>query len=93
MITYKIILAGKAKEHILKHRKSGNIMALKKINALLLEIEIHPRSGSGQIEQLKYFKKETWSRRINQEHRLVYSIDDEKITVTIISAHGHYSAK
>ncbi|MGX5858748.1 type II toxin-antitoxin system YoeB family toxin [Dyadobacter jiangsuensis] len=31
-----------------------------------------------------------WSRRISQEHRLVYAVDENTITVTIISAKGHY---
>jgi toxin YoeB len=31
-----------------------------------------------------------WSRRISREHRLVYSIEDKIITVTVISAKGHY---
>ncbi|WP_245943345.1 type II toxin-antitoxin system YoeB family toxin [Algoriphagus aquaeductus] len=31
-----------------------------------------------------------WSRRINQEHRLVYSIDGHRVIVTVVSAFGHY---
>ncbi|GHT38810.1 hypothetical protein FACS189427_13060 [Planctomycetales bacterium] len=31
-----------------------------------------------------------WSQRINQEHRLVYSIEDEIVTVIVVSAKGHY---
>ncbi|MCH7401472.1 type II toxin-antitoxin system YoeB family toxin [Belliella kenyensis] len=31
-----------------------------------------------------------WSRRINHEHRLVYSIDGKKVIVTVISAFGQY---
>ncbi|WP_332911241.1 type II toxin-antitoxin system YoeB family toxin [Algoriphagus boritolerans] len=31
-----------------------------------------------------------WSRRINQEHRLVYSIDGDKVIVTVVSAFSHY---
>ncbi|MEN6456957.1 MAG: type II toxin-antitoxin system YoeB family toxin [Prolixibacteraceae bacterium] len=42
---------------------------------------------------MKYGYKGCWSRRITQKHRMVYSVDDEKITVLIISATGHYGDK
>ncbi|MGC4234601.1 MAG: type II toxin-antitoxin system YoeB family toxin [Niabella sp.] len=35
----------------------------------------------------------TWSRRISQEHRLVYRVQDEVITVLVLSAYGHYDNK
>lgn len=38
-----------------------------------------------------YKKEETWSRRINKEHRLVYRINDDTIEVLVISAYGHYT--
>lgn len=40
------------------------------------------------INDLKYLK-----RRINQEHRLVYRIYDDKIEVLIIAAYGHYQTR
>ena len=61
-----------------------------KFRALLKEIAEHPRTGTGQVEQLKYYKNETWSRRITKEHRLVYEIHDEQILVLVISSFGHY---
>ena len=67
--------------------------ALKKVFKLIEELRQHPRSGTGQVEQLKYFKNETWSRRITREHRLVYEIHDEKILVLVISSYGHYDNK
>ena len=39
---------------------------------------------------LKYFEIETFSRRINNEHRLVYQINEQKITVLVLTAFGHY---
>ena len=62
----------------------------KKIESFLAELEIHPRTGTGKPERLKYKAEEIWSRRINQEHRLVYSIKDEIVTVEVVSAKGHY---
>ena len=63
---------------------------IKKLAKLLDELREHPRTGTGQVEQLKHFKNETWSRRINREHRLVYEIHDDQILVLVISSFGHY---
>lgn len=67
--------------------------AVKKVFKLIEELREHPRSGTGQVEQLKHFKNETWSRRITREHRLVYEIHDEQILVLVISSYGHYNNK
>lgn len=61
---------------------------LKRINELVKDIERNGLSkGIGKPEPLKYRK--AWSRRINEEHRLVYVIDD-KNNLMIISCKGHY---
>ena len=65
--------------------------AFKKAALLLSELEEHPRTGTGQVEQLKHFKNETWSRRITREHRLVYEIHENEVLVLVISAYGHYN--
>ena len=67
-----------------------NPQLIKKLAKLLDELREHPRSGTGQIEQLKYFENETWSRRLNKEHRLVYEIHDNEVLVLVVSAYGHY---
>ena len=68
-----------------------NPKLIKKLAELLEELREHPRTGTGQVEQLRYFEKETWSRRLNREHRLVYEIHENEILVLIVSAYGHYS--
>ena len=68
-----------------------NPKLIKKLAKLLDELREHPRTGTGQVEQLRYFEKETWSRRLNREHRLVYEIHENEILVLIVSAYGHYS--
>jgi toxin YoeB len=60
-----------------------------KILKLLKEISRSPFEGFGKPEQLKYGKSGCWSRRINEEHRLVYKINDEG-NILIISCRGHY---
>jgi toxin YoeB len=48
--------------------------ALKKLNALIEECKRHPFRGTGKPEPLKNNLKGFWSRRITQEHRLVYRV-------------------
>lgn len=50
----------------------------KKIVNLIKEISREPFSGIGKPEPLKYELTGCWSRRIDDEHRLVYQIEDEK---------------
>jgi len=65
----------------------------KKAEELIKELMEHPCTGTGKPEKMKYGYKGCWSRQITQKHRMVYSVDDEKITVLIISATGHYGDK
>lgn len=65
--------------------------AIRKLQQLIPELREHPRTGTGQVEQLKHFANETWSRRLNREHRLVYEIHDDNVVVIVISSFGHYT--
>ncbi len=49
----------------------------------------HPNSGTGQVEQLKGELQGFWSRRIDKGSRLVYKIDEDIVTVFVISMKGH----
>jgi toxin YoeB len=69
--------------------KTGNKAMLKKIAQLIEAIKENPSEGIGKPEQLKHNLAGLWSRRISQEHRLVYEIMDDKILVH--SLKGHYS--
>ena len=91
MSNYHIDFTDKAKKHIEKFNKAGKISVLKKINILLSELEEHPRTGTGHPERLKgYPNAERWSRRITDEHRLVYEIKENVVTVLVLTAYGHY---
>ena len=61
---------------------------LGKINDLIKDIQRNPHSGIGKPEPLKYDLAGYWSRRIDQEHRLVYQVIDNDIR--IISCKYHY---
>jgi len=59
-----------------------------KINDLIKNILRDPFKGLGKPEPLKNNWKGYWSRRINDEHRLVYRVENE--TIFIAQCHGHY---
>ena len=61
---------------------------LLRINRLINEIIREPFTGIGKPEPLRGDKSGYWSRRIDDEHRLVYSVSEQ--TVTVISARYHY---
>ncbi len=60
----------------------------KRINALIKEMRRTPMEGTGNPERLKHNLSGLWSRRINQEHRLVYRFTDSALI--IISCRYHY---
>jgi toxin YoeB len=53
---------------------------LGKINNLIKEIERMPFEGIGKPEPLKLNLQGFWSRRIDHEHRIIYKVEDEKIS-------------
>ncbi|WAC49626.1 Txe/YoeB family addiction module toxin [Asticcacaulis sp. SL142] len=54
---------------------------VKRINALIKDVLRHPFEGIGQPEALKHEWSGYWSRRIDQEHRLVYKVTDAIIII------------
>ena len=85
---YVLDFTEKAKEDVEFFTKSGDKIALKKVNSLLEEILDTPFSGVGKPEALKHELSGYWSRRINREHRLIYKVVDQ--SVVIYSLRGHY---
>jgi toxin YoeB len=61
---------------------------LKRINKLITATQRSPFEGIGKPEPLKENLSGFWSRRIDDGHRLVYAVDDNKLT--IISCRYHY---
>ena len=62
---------------------------LKKVNQLIKDIQRNPFEGIGKPEPLKYQFNGFWSRRISDEHRLVYEISENSIAIA--SCRFHYS--
>ncbi|NLX28041.1 MAG: Txe/YoeB family addiction module toxin [Bacteroidales bacterium] len=59
-----------------------------KILELVKAIERTPFNGVGKPEPLKFNKSGYWSRRIDDEHRLIYKVYED--TILIASCKGHY---
>ena len=68
--------------------QSTDKKTLKKINSLIKDIKRDPFMGIGKPEPLKYELAGCWSRRITDEHRLVYMVEEE--SVSIVSCRYHY---
>ncbi len=62
-----------------------------RIAILIKDIIKEPFDGIGKPEALKYDFKGYWSRRINDEHRLIYKVTNEE--VIIVSCNSHYGDK
>lgn len=82
----------KAKSDLEFWSKSSNKNIIKKISELIKAIQSNPYEGIGQPEELKYQLSGYWSRRINQEHRIIYEIIDQNTVniLSIISLKVHY---
>ncbi len=63
---------------------------VKKINNLIKDITRNLFSGIGKPKPLKYDLAGYWSRRIDQEHRLVYQVADDELL--IYACHYHYDS-
>jgi toxin YoeB len=93
-MSYTLKFTDDALEDIEYLKKSGDKSVLKKLAVLLEELTEHPRTGTGQPEELKYDLSGCWSRRINSRHRLVYRIEEKpQKAVIILYSLGHYNDK
>jgi toxin YoeB len=88
----EVIYSEKAQRDREYWKKSGNKAIMNKITALINDIQLHPFEGIGKPEPLKYSLSGRWSRRINQEHRIIYRVTEEETIeiLNILSLKGHY---
>jgi len=88
---FRVIVSENAKRDLLQIPKSGDKVSIKKVENIIAELYLHPETGMGKPERLKFDLAGYWSRRINKKDRLIYFIENEVVTVTIVSAIGHYN--
>ena len=77
----KIIFLDSGWEDYLYWQATDKAM-LKKVNAMIKEIERTPFEGTGKPEALRYDLAGWWSRRINLEHRLIYKIENNAVNIS-----------
>ena len=83
----KIIFSDESWDDYLYWQKNDKKL-LKRINQLIKDVKRNPFDGIGKPEPLKYELQGCWSRRINDEHRLVYEASDNELR--IVSCRFHY---
>lgn len=82
----KLIFSEQAWEDYLYWQKTDKKI-LKRINTLIREITRNPFEGIGKPEPLKHALSGYWSRRINDEHRMVYSVQEDSLLIAQLRYH------
>ena len=82
----KLIFADEAWEDYLYWQKHDKQM-VDRINKLIKEIQREPFTGIGKPEALKHALAGFWSRRITEEHRMVYRIEDSALLIAQLRFH------
>jgi toxin YoeB len=86
-VPFKLIESALFSSGYKKLRKTKG--AIEKLECLMREIEIHPKTGTGHPKPLAgYGNREVWSRHISGKHRLIYEIKPD--SVVFIACYGHY---
>ena len=82
----KLIFADEAWEDYLYWQKQDRRM-VERINRLISETQREPFTGVGKPEPLKHALAGYWSRRINEEHRMVYKLDGDSLLLAQLRHH------
>ena len=82
----RLIFAEQAWQDVL-HWQATDKTLLKRINALIRETSRTTFSGTGKPEALKHALAGYWSRRINDEHRMVYKVDSDALLLAQLRYH------
>ena len=69
------------------HWRSADRQVLRRVNRLLEDCLRDPFEGIGKPEQLRHALAGAWSRRITEEHRLVYLVDGDDLVVLQVRYH------
>jgi len=82
----KLVFAEKAWQDYLYWQKTDKKI-LKRVNALIKDISREPFEGIGKPEPLKHALSGYWSRRINDEHRIVYKVENDSLLIAQLRYH------
>jgi len=82
----KLIFAEQAREDYLHWQETDRKM-VKRIHELIKQATRTPFEGSGKPEPLKHALSGYWSRRINDEHRIVYRVEGDSLLIAQLRLH------
>ena len=82
----KLIFSEQASDDYLYWQKIDRKL-VQRINDLVKEITRTPHTGTGKPEPLKHALAGYWSRRINDEHRIVYKVVDDSLLIAQLQYH------
>jgi toxin YoeB len=82
----KLIFSDHASEDYLYWQKTDKKI-LRRINTLIKEIKRNPLEGMGKPEPLKHALSGYWSRRVTEEHRIVYKASSDTIYIAQLRYH------
>ena len=82
----RLIFSENAWQDYLYRQKTDQKM-LRRIHALIKDIQRHKYEGLGKPEPLKHHLSGYWSRRIDSEHRMVYKISEDNILIAQLRVH------
>ena len=82
----KIVFSEHAWEDYLTWQRTDT-KALRRINRLIEEIQRTPFEGTGKPEPLKHALSGYWSRRVNDEHRIVYRVSGDEVQIAQLRYH------
>lgn len=82
----RLIFADSAWDDYL-HWQQHDRRMVERINRLIRETEREPFAGIGKPEPLKHALAGYWSRRINDEHRMVYRIEGDALCIAQLRYH------
>jgi len=82
----KLIFSEHAWEDYL-YWQSHDRKTLRRINALIREIQRTPFRGTGKPEPLRHALTGWWSRRISEEHHIVYRVNDDAVQIAQLRYH------
>jgi toxin YoeB len=82
----KLIFSERAWEDYLYWQENDRHLVAR-INRLIREIQREPFSGLGKPEPLKHAFQGYWSRRLNDEHRIVYKVQEDSVLIAQLRYH------
>ncbi|MBK7730014.1 MAG: Txe/YoeB family addiction module toxin [Gammaproteobacteria bacterium] len=82
----KLVFSEQAWEDYLYWQKTDKKI-LVRINSIIKDITRSPFEGIGKPEPLKHALSGYWSRRINDEHRMVYKVSDDSVWIAQLRFH------